>query len=557
MKKRFFFLAVICALSLSSCKEPEPEPIPDPTPVVRTPVTVSLGETKKMTAGTLFGAEIAAKLTPGAGDNYFLDFVGEGFELVADPLKDYDGSKMFSRFVGLPLNADFKLANKPSVSGSGDEIDLSALLAKTLTASTSSKRLTYSFGGFPAALTELEAVHLTDDSVVEIEVSMANSCLTGGKVKPVITADLSALFGFREAKDGILSFEVELTPENGWTVLKTFHPETFSVKKENYSATTKSVRVDLGATAKAVVTHEGLKTTKARLAAAPAKIVLNVTAILKKVEIGGFTGKFDYKIKDNSASVNLSALTAKIGQTDNSLESLGLNPAAGTVALDVESTFPVETDAQVGVTAKKSRLTVGNVEGISLVIPAKAEDGAAKAHYDLSKLDDISPLLSKVASEMVFTAGAKSKDAVCTFPVGAPVKATFVPSVSIPLCFGSALDFTAEDRFDLPQSVPAALKGGSLALEGKMVNGFPVSLTAALVVVDGAGNAVTDEVSQSFPSERESDVKVTFKSKAGASLENAKAVVIKYKVKGVDGSRPIKATDYIQATLNATISYAN
>ena len=510
-----------------------------------------------MTAGTLFGAEIAAKLTPGAGDNYFLDFVGEGFELVADPLKDYDGSKMFSRFVGLPLNADFKLANKPSVSGSSDEIDLSALLAKTLTASTSSKRLTYSFGGFPAALTELEAVHLTEDSVVEIEVSMANSCLTDGKVKPVITADLSALFGFREAKDGILSFEVELTPENGWTVLKSFHPETFSVKKENYSATTKSVRVDLGATAKAVVTHEGLKTTKARLAAAPAKIVLNVTAILKKVEIGGFTGKFDYKIKDNSASVNLSALTAKIGQTDNSLESLGLNPAAGTVALDVESTFPVETDAQVGVTAKKSRLTVGSVEGISLVIPAKAEDGAAKAHYDLSKLDDISPLLSKVASEMVFTAGAKSRDAVCMFPVGAPVKATFVPSVSIPLCFGSALDFTAEDRFDLPQSVPAALKGGTLALDGKMVNGFPVSLTAALVVVDGAGNAVTDEVSQSFPSERESDVKVTFKAKAGASLENAKAVVIKYKVKGVDGSRPIKATDYIQATLNATISYAN
>lgn len=556
MKKRFFFLAVICALSLYSCKEPEPEPVPAPTPD-RTPVTVSLGETNKITAGTLFGSEIAAKLSPGEGDSYALDFVGEGIELVADPLKDYDGSKMFSRFVGLPLNADFKLANKPSVSGNSDEIDLSALLAKTLTASTSSKRLTYSFGGFPATLTELEAVQLTEDSVVEIEVSMANSCITDGKVKPVITADLSALFGFREAKDGILSFEVELTPENGWTVMKTFHPETFSVKKENYSVTTKSVKVDLGATAKAVVTHEGLKTTKSRLAAAPAKIVLNVTAILKKVEIGGFTGKFDYKIKDNSTSVNLSALTAPIGQTSNSLESLGLNPAAGALSLDVESTFPVETDAKVGVTAKKSRISFGSVEGIALVVPAKAGDGAVKAHYDLSKLENISPLLAKVASEMIFTAGAKGKDAVCTFPVGEPAKMTLVPSVSIPLCFGSALEFAAEERFDLPQSVPVALQGGALSMDGKIVNAFPMTLTASLVVVDAAGNAVTDEVSQSFPSERESDIQVTFKPKAGSSLENAKAVVIKYKVKGIDGSRPIKSTDYIQATLNAKITYPN
>ena len=84
-----------------------------------------------------------------------------------------------------------------------------------------------------------------------------------------------------------------------------------------------------------------------------------------------------------------------------------------------------------------------------------------------------------------------------------------------------------------------------------------MALTASVVVVDASGNAVTEEVSASFPSERESDIQLSFKPKAGASLENAKTVVIKYNVKGIDGSRPLKATDYIQAKLDAKITYAN
>jgi len=75
--------------------------------------------------------------------------------------------------------------------------------------------------------------------------------------------------------------------------------------------------------------------------------------------------------------------------------------------------------------------------------------------------------------------------------------------------------------------------------------------------VDADGYAVTDETTESFPAEKESEFQVSCKPKAGTSLEKAKTVVVNYKVTGVDGSRPLKASDYIQASFNAKVSYAN
>jgi hypothetical protein len=551
MKRLFSCLLVaLCAFSFSSCKHPEPEPEPEPTP--KTPVNLSLGETAKVTAASFFGAEISSKLTRGEDDTYSLVFTGDGLEIVADPLSDYDATKMFSRYLNTPLTTSFTLSNKVTAPGSDNDIDLSALLPNQLNGGSISKSYTLNFGNFPASLTELEGVGLTEDSSFDVTVSVAKPCFTAGKLIPKFTVDLASLFGVREANDkGLLVFDMELSAENGWTATKTFHPESFTVKSENYNATGKSVRADLFAAGGVVAVHEGLKTTRSRLASAPAAMIkLSVAVVLKKVNVGSFTGKFNRGVKDGSTSVDMPLLTS-------SLESLGLDPSATKMAMDVESQFPFETGALLDITAKKSRASFGSITGIPVVIPASSGEGSAKAHYDLSKAEDLAPLLTKVASEMSFTAGVDAKNTTCTFRVGEPAKATMVPTVTVPMCFGSGLNYAAEERLDLPQNASAALKGGTLTMSGKMTNTFPVALTAAVVVVDASGNAVTEEVSASFPSERESDIQLSFKPKAGASLENAKAVVIKYKVKGIDGSRPLKATDYIQAKLDAKITYAN
>lgn len=552
---RSFLVAALTVFSICACKEPEPEPVPTP----RADVNLSLGETAKVTAASILGGDMAAKLTREADDTYSLVFTSDGVELVADPLPaDYDGSKMFDRFVGTPLTTSFTLAKKPAASGDEDVIDLSALLPSKLNGGTMSTGITLNFGGFPNSLTELEGVHLTEDSSFDIKVSVASPFFTAGKLIPQFTVDLSSLFGIQGADEkGILTFEVELTPENRYSIVKTFHLETFTVKSGSYNAMSKSVKSDLYASGKVVATHEGLKTTRSKFASAPSTLKLNVAVTLKKVCIDSFTGKFDRGVKDVSTTVDMSTLTAQIGNTTNSLESFGLDPSAMKLSLDVESLFPAETNARLDVSSRKSRSTVGSVGGMPLVLPAMAGDEATRVRYDLSKLDDLSPLFTKVPTEMIFTAGIPVKETVCTFRIGKPAKATLVPSVSVPMCFGAGLTYTAEERIALPQNAAEVLKDGALTLSGKITNTFPFALTASLKLVDADGYAVTDETTESFPAEKESEFQVSCKPKAGTSLEKAKTVVVNYKVTGVDGSRPLKASDYIQASFNAKVSYAN
>ena len=556
MNKPFYcFLAALGVFFLCSCHKPIPEPEPTPTPPAD--VTLSLGETAKVTAASLFGDAIAKQLTRGEDDSYSFDFTGDAVEFIVDPVSGYDGSKLFARYLNTPLTTSFTLASKPSVSGS-DEIDLSSRLPKQLNGGSVSKSYPLTFGGFPGSLTELHGVNLTDDSYFEVQVAIATPCFTAGTITPTFTVNLASLFGIREAgEDGILTFDVPLTFENGYSAVKTFHPESFTVKSENYNAMMGNVRADLSASAKVVATHEGLKTTKSRLSAASAPFKLKVAVILKKVNIASFTGTFKGDVQACTASVNMSLLGETVGSTGRTLEDMGLTPAASKLSLDVESLFPSETDAAVGITAKKSRVTIGSVNGIPVVFPAKTGTGATKVRYDLSKLENLSPLLTKVATEMAFTVGAKGKEIAGTFLVDAPAKAKIVPSVSVPMCFGSALSHTAEERIDLPQNASSALKGGALTMLGKITNTFPVSLTASLVLVDASGAAVTEEATQAVSAESASDIQLSFRPKSGSSLENAKTAVIKYAIKGIDGSRPLKATDYIQATLNAKITYSN
>ena len=554
MNKPFFsFLATLGVFFFCSCGQPVPEPEPTPTPPAD--VTLTLGETTKLTAAALFGEDLAKKLTRGEGDAYSFDFSGDAIEFVVNPLAGYDGTKMFSRLVNTPLTTSFTLAKKPAVTGNG-EIDLSSLLPSLLDGGSLSADYTFSFGGFPASLTELQGVNLTSDSYFDVQVSVATPCFTAGTLTPTFTVDLTSLFGVREAgEDGILTFDVELTHENGYSAVKTFHPETFTVKSENYNPLMLNVSSDLSASARVVATHAGLKTTKSRLSAASAPFKLKIAVTLKKVAIASIAGTFKCDTKAVTSSVNLSALGETIGGTDRTLEDFGLTPAASKIALDVESLFPVETETALSITAKKSKAVFGSVNGLPLVFPAKTESGAAKVRYDLSKSENLSPLLTKVATEMAFTVGAKGKEIAGTFLVNEPAQATIVPSVSVPLCFGSGLSYMAEQRLDLSQAIVAALKGGRLTLLGTITNTFPVSLTASVVLVDAAGQAVSETISQAVPAEGSSDVQLSFKPKSGSSLENAKTAVIQYSLKGVDNSRPLKATDYIQANLNAKISY--
>lgn len=545
-------LATLAAFSLISCDPKLPEPEPEPAP--KSDVTVPLGKTEAVTAASILGADFLGSFVQEGTDDYILVRSGDAVVLSADPLYDYDGTRTFAGFLNTPIPTDLTMFTKPSTGGATGEIDLSSLLPSTLKMKSTSRAFSLIFSNFPASLTRLEDVLLTEDSYFDVKISLANPIFTAGEITPAFSVDLSSLFDIREAQDGILSFETKLNAENGYTANRTFHLDRFVVKEGEFNAKAHTVNSTFRASIRIDAPHSGLKTTAALLAAAPQKIKLTLTVILKNVTIKGFTGTFNVAVKDASGSLPLPEFTKEIPAVGTSLEKLGLQASSITPAITVESDFPLESAGTAKLLVRRSRTTVGTVEDIPFMIPAKGEGYSAKS-YNLRALADLSSAFRKIPDELGFSFHTDVSEIDATVNVGEPVTIRITPSVEAPLEVGAALNYTAKKSIEIPASAAAALKDGTLSLSGTVDNQFPFDAEASFVALSAMGTALTDEPSLTVPAEKNVPVSVRFSTRSGASLEEARTIVVKYTVKGKDGSRALKKTDALQADLKATVSY--
>ena len=225
-----------------------------------------------------------------------------------------------------------------------------------------------------------------------------------------------------------------------------------------------------------------------------------------------------------------------------------------TPAITVESALPFETSGTVSVTTRRSRSNIATVGDIAFQIPASAEGTSSKS-YNLSALADFSPAYVKTPDSFGFAFHADVPDASLPFYLGEPATVRITPVVEVPLVLGAALDYTAQKTMEIPASAAAALKDGTLSLSGTVENKFPLDAEVSFAVLNAMGTALTDEPSLSIPAEKDVPASVRFSTRSGASLEDARSIVVKYNVKGKNGSRTLKKTDYLQADLKATISY--
>lgn len=545
-------LATLAAFSLISCDPKLPEPEPEPAP--KSDVTVSLGKTEAVTAASILGADFLGSFVQEGTDDYILVRSGDAVVLSAEPLSGYDGTRTFAGFLNTPIPTDLTMFTKPAAAGATGEVDLSALLPAKINMGTASRTLSLTFGGFPSPLKTLEDVILTEDSYFEVKVSVANLRFTAGTLTPSFNVDLSTLFGIREAQDGILSFETELNKENGYSATRTFHPANFVVKEGEFSSNSHTVRSTFRAAIKTTVSHSGLKTTAAALAAAPKNIKLTVTVNLRNLTIKGFVGKVNFAFKDLTGNVSLPELTREIATVGAGLDQLGFQASSMTPAITVESALPFETSGTVSVTTRRSRSNIATVGDIAFQIPASAEGTSSKS-YNLSALADFSPAFVKTPDSFGFAFHADVPDASLPFYLGEPATVRITPVVEVPLVLGAALDYTAQKTMEIPASAAAALKDGTLSLSGTVENKFPLDAEVSFAVLNAMGTALTDEPSLSIPAEKDVPASVRFSTRSGASLEDARSIVVKYNVKGKNGSRTLKKTDYLQADLKATISY--
>lgn len=536
----FSLIAVACPM----VDPDDPKPTPGPTPTTDS-TTVSLSTTRKITASDLVSLSLAERLSLSADGTYALSSEGSPVAMSFDGLKDYDGSRPFRKYCNFPISYDFRLGNKPSVpTGAGyGEIDLSSVLPATVNLGSRSKGTTLYAPALPDGLASVESITLSEKSQIRITLSIPDCFFTDGTVTPSFSVDMRQFFESDETVDGILTFDAPLTKENGWAYTKNLRLTGVIFDPANFDASTNKLKIDARIGLSGKVAFEGMKTTRARLSAAEDLMKLNVTVVLLDVSCESITGSFSYKTKDMSGTLDLHDLANAAGKT--------LDAKHAEIQLDLSGNLPVESGATVALTTKRSRRTLGKAEGIQLEMPAASEAQASSASRTLTSADaGVAALLTEMPDELLVSSSAfTNPESTGTMWIGQSYAASITPSVRIPLAFNKNLSVEVSDTLTAPSQLKAALKKGPASLSGQVSNSLPYPATMTVRMIDEYGMAVTTETSMDVPAGATTNVSMTVKNAAGEGIDGLSRTVVTFKVTGVDGSRPLKSTDALQADL--------
>ena len=542
MKKILYTLSLCAAfVMMTACPKVEPEPTPEPRPEVN----ASLGQTSLVTSEGMLSDGARKLMVEQADGSYAFVFKESPFSVSYDFIKDYDPTHPFKRYVNSPIDYDFNLGNKPAQpADAGDVIDLTKIMPAVVNLGSRSKGTSLYLSGLPEDLIALEAVNLSEDSRFEVTLKLTDPFFTEGTATPEFKVDMRRFFNSPEAQDGFLDFDAPLTPQNGYKATKVFHISDVPFNPANFSAKNHNLKLEASIGLSGKVYYKDIKTTKARLAAAPSAMLLNVSVVLRNVSINDIKGRVSGVDKKTASQ------TLKI-QSD--LAAMELDPATSTVKIDITTSLTLPTETTLDLTSHKGSNTIGSVTGINVPLEVMPSDSSANFSMMLNETSDLSKVLSAMPDDFVFQA------TVCPpteenywFSLGQQTSVSFQPTVTIPYKPGKGFLYEKVDDFTVPSAVGLALKDRSAELRGELVNTMPLDVELIVTLVDGSGNAITQPVSQTFPAGSTTPVSQTIKAPGEAAASIAKAVVTT-RVHGTSQSRSLTPNDKFQATLNIHI----
>jgi len=543
MKRISCILAAASAmLLLTAC--PNTDPTPEPTPQPKPDVTVSLGTTARIGADQFVSEAVRPYLETASDGSYQIASTGDPFSVELEVLKGYDGTRPFKRYWNYPVSYNFQLGSKPAVpAGSGEVIDLTGILPASFSLGRRTKSTTVYFSGLPDGIQALDEIQLTPESRFELQLSMVSPFFTEGTMTASFAVDMRHFFGSPEAVDGELKFDAQLTAENGYKASKVFHLSDVAFDPDNYSAANHNVRVDARIVLSGAIAYEGMKTTRARLNAAPEAMQLNATVILYDLAAESFTGQFDYKTKAVSGSLKLQPEVA----------ALGIDFGSSDVKLGVKTDLSYPFDATVGVQSKKNRVTVGSVSNVIVPLPVAEPGASVSDDVELDETADLSPLFAKSIDEMAFNVSMVAREGVSgTVVLGQTNTVEFKPALSVPLCLGTSFDQTFTETLSVPRNVAEALATKPLALTAEVANQLPMDVDVSVVLTDDTGREITRPVSGACAADKQSSVKATVNA-VGSSASSITKAAVTFRVRGISNSRPIKPTDGLTAQLSVVI----
>lgn len=556
MKRSTLLLLLAFSLVAVACPnvdpdKPKPTPAPTPAPTADS-TTVSLSATRKITGSDIVGSELGQLLTVADDGAYALAFEGEPFPMNVDGLKNFDGGRPFRKYCNFPISYNFKLGQKPSLptgAGSG-QIDLSTVLPATVNLGSRAKGTALYVPALPEGMTSVESITLKESSRVQVTLSLVSTPFTGGTVTPSFSVDMRKFFESSDAEDGFLKFDAPLSKENGWSYTKNFRLTGAVFDPANYDASTRTLKIDARIGLSGKVAYENLTATRSSLSAAADEMLLNVTVVLYDVACESITGKFDYKSKDVTATLDMHALSAATAKT--------IDVSKASVRLEATNSMPLAAKAVSSLTARRNRRTLGKAEGLTTDVPAAAEGEVASASRTFAAEDgDIKALFAEAPDELVVTGYAQTDTSnTGTLRLDGGYVNTLRPSMYIPLAFNKNLSVEVRDTLAAPSQLKAALKKGAASLSGEVANTLPLAATMTVKLIADDGSVLSSEASMDVPAGASAPVALSLRNVAGDGIEKLSKAVVTFKLTGTDSSvRPLRQTDAIQAELK--VKFAN
>lgn len=526
-------------------------------------LVLPLANTGQMPVSDLVGEKLGDLVRLGSDGIYALHYEAEPISFSFDGLKDYDGSGPFRRYINYPISYNFSLFSKPvnpAFDESG-EADLTGYLPEKVILANAYKSTSLSVPRLPDELVGVSSITLSDDSRFRLTLSIPDCMLTEGAVIPDLSINLSEFFESPDAKDGVLHFDTPLTPENNFTASQEFHFKKVVFDPKNFDPQTHTLMLKAGASFDGKCTISGPRTDREHFNSASATTPLQISVILLKVDCVAVEGRYDYKISNINSTLNfrdvVDEIAGKIGDPDFSIEL-----SEPEVLLDVTTNITVPTKANLGLQARKNRSRYAEINNILINFPYAEPGKSVSRRIRIARtpleeegvdnvLVDLNKLVSRIPDEIQVSVAASTRsDMNAELRLGDVYSIAAAPSLRIPLAFGANTKLTFRDTLSVSESLARVIRENEVQLTGELTNTLPVQIDMTLVLADDAGNAVADPIQQRIGAEGTSAISIPVRKRSGDAINRLSQAFLTLQVSGITQSRPIRATDYVQAKLD-------
>ena len=526
-------------------------------------IAFPLGQAGPLTVEALLGDKMADFLVPLEDGTCAIQYKGKAVSFVFDELKNIDGAAPFQRFCDFPISYDFALFNKPESPAfdAKGEADLSGAIPGRIELQGLSKSLDVSVSGLPSQLASLKAITLTQNSRIEITVSIPDCLLTGGTVTPDLTFDMGSFFESDDFPGGLIKINAPLTSGNGYSATTSIPLHKFALSPECFDPSDHSLTVSASLKFSGSCAVAGPRTNRDRYANAPAQDKLHVTVIMRDIACKEIEGTFDYARK-SQVTFQLGDLAA--GMSDKLTDVL-FDFSDPTILLDIESNITIPITAQLELAARQKKVKYAEVKGIPVVFPVPTPGASASRRLRIAKdpsqnpgedpvAIDFTNLLTRIPDDMLITADASTlSDQTAVLRIGENYKVSISPQIIIPLSFGPDTKVALSSTVALPAQLGELIDKNTFQVRGTVDNGFPLQLSFGLVLVDEAGSPLTETVRQTLAANATNDIALTLSKLPGADPARLASAVVSFEADGIPEGRPVKTDDAIQTSLYVVI----